>query len=270
MLKIGDFSKLSFISIRMLRYYEEKGLLLPKYVDSESGYRYYDWSELILASKINSFKQMGIPVKTIKKIISSNNTEEIKTFLASYIEIKKKEKESINMQIKLLENTFNQYEEKNRMDYKIKIETIPAHTCISYKDTIPTSEDEGILWEKVYKELYKCNITPAMPKFIYALYHDKEYTGIDTNVEVRIAVKEKGTDTDEIKFIEEKEKEVVSCLFKGYYSQVSSIYIEMAKYLEDNNKKIIGPAFQIYHVGPGDTDNVEEYVTQCGFEMADK
>ena len=41
MLKIGDFSKLSRVSIRMLRHYDEIGLLKPVWIDPESGYRYY-------------------------------------------------------------------------------------------------------------------------------------------------------------------------------------------------------------------------------------
>ena len=40
MLKIGDFSKLSRISIRMLRHYDEIGLLVPESIDSATGYRY--------------------------------------------------------------------------------------------------------------------------------------------------------------------------------------------------------------------------------------
>lgn len=41
MLKIGDFSKLSRISIRMLRHYDEIGLLSPVSVDEMTNYRYY-------------------------------------------------------------------------------------------------------------------------------------------------------------------------------------------------------------------------------------
>lgn len=50
MLKIGDFSKLSRISIRMLRHYDEIGLLKPGKVDAFTGYRYYEESQLLDAS----------------------------------------------------------------------------------------------------------------------------------------------------------------------------------------------------------------------------
>ena len=46
LLKIGDFSKLSRISVRMLRHYDEIGLLRPVYVDRFTDYRYYDEHQL--------------------------------------------------------------------------------------------------------------------------------------------------------------------------------------------------------------------------------
>ena len=44
MLKIGDFSRMSKVTVKALRYYEKEGLLIPKYVDENNGYRYYETS----------------------------------------------------------------------------------------------------------------------------------------------------------------------------------------------------------------------------------
>lgn len=40
MLKIGEFSKLSMLTIKALRFYEKEGLLIPVEVDECSGYRF--------------------------------------------------------------------------------------------------------------------------------------------------------------------------------------------------------------------------------------
>ena len=56
MLRIGDFSKLSRISIRMLRHYDEIGLLHPDSVDDFTGYRYYSEAQLPLAGRIQTLK----------------------------------------------------------------------------------------------------------------------------------------------------------------------------------------------------------------------
>ena len=52
MLKIGEFSKLSRVSVRMLRHYDEVGLLAPSEVDPMTGYRYYSERQLITAGRI--------------------------------------------------------------------------------------------------------------------------------------------------------------------------------------------------------------------------
>lgn len=59
MFKIGEFSKLTMISIKMLRHYDEIGLLAPETVDSFTGYRYYSARQLEAAGKIQALKSMG-------------------------------------------------------------------------------------------------------------------------------------------------------------------------------------------------------------------
>lgn len=60
MFKIGDFSKLSSISIRMLRHYDKVELLQPVKVDEQSGYRYYSASQLKESKSNSNVKRYGI------------------------------------------------------------------------------------------------------------------------------------------------------------------------------------------------------------------
>ena len=64
MLKIGDFSRLSRMSVRMLRHYDELGLLTPLHTDPASGYRYYSPAQLSRASRIRAFRDMGFGLQT--------------------------------------------------------------------------------------------------------------------------------------------------------------------------------------------------------------
>lgn len=47
MFKIGDFSKMSKVTIKALRYYEKEGLIIPSYIDEFTGYRYYESKQLL-------------------------------------------------------------------------------------------------------------------------------------------------------------------------------------------------------------------------------
>ena len=71
MLKIGDFSKLSRVSIRMLRHYDELGLLTPAMTASATGYRYYAEEQLRAAGKIAALRDMGVGLAAIGEILRS-------------------------------------------------------------------------------------------------------------------------------------------------------------------------------------------------------
>lgn len=55
MLKIGEFSKLSMLTVKALRFYEKEGLLSPARVDERTGYRMYDTVQLRTAARIKRF-----------------------------------------------------------------------------------------------------------------------------------------------------------------------------------------------------------------------
>ena len=90
MLRIGDFSKLSRISIRMLRHYDEIGILRPESVDGFTGYRYYRESQLPLAGKIQALKSLGFGLAMIREILGKyEDIQEMERFLL----VKRKELE---------------------------------------------------------------------------------------------------------------------------------------------------------------------------------
>ena len=51
MLKIGEFSKLSQLTVKALRFYEREGILAPSEVDPHTGYRLYTTSQLMEAER---------------------------------------------------------------------------------------------------------------------------------------------------------------------------------------------------------------------------
>lgn len=63
MFKIGEFSKLSRISIRMLRHYDEIGLLVPEETDPWTGYRRYAAAQLMTANRITALRGLGFSLQ---------------------------------------------------------------------------------------------------------------------------------------------------------------------------------------------------------------
>lgn len=80
MIKIGEFAKLFGVSIKTIRFYEEKGILFPTYVDLYSGYRYYDEENIIQMSRILFLKDLGFSIKEIMNIDENSYNEKISEY----------------------------------------------------------------------------------------------------------------------------------------------------------------------------------------------
>jgi DNA-binding transcriptional MerR regulator len=82
MFRIGEFSHIAQVSGRLLRYYEEIGLLSPEYSDPQTGYRYYSAEQLPRLNRILVLKELGLGLDQIAQLLSRNaSSEEIRGML---------------------------------------------------------------------------------------------------------------------------------------------------------------------------------------------
>jgi len=72
MLKIGDFSKLSNVTVKALRHYAELGLLKPAWIDRYSGYRYYTLEQLPRLNRILALKDLGLSLEQVQRVLDSH------------------------------------------------------------------------------------------------------------------------------------------------------------------------------------------------------
>ncbi len=78
MYKIGDFANIFNISIKTIRFYEEKGLIVPKFVDIYSGYRYFDEKNVEEMIEILALKNLGFSLEEIKEFSFDKIPKKIK------------------------------------------------------------------------------------------------------------------------------------------------------------------------------------------------
>ena len=97
--KIGEFSKLTNVSVKTLRYYDEINLFQPQEIDLFSGYRYYSNNQLDDLKLILSLKDVGFSLEEIKK--NKNNYSDA-LFLKKKEELLK-EQENLDNKIKKLD-----------------------------------------------------------------------------------------------------------------------------------------------------------------------
>lgn len=73
-LKIGAFSQLMQVTVKTLRHYEQKGLLLPDEVDEWTGYRYYSVGQMQKLNNIRALQRLGFSLDEIKDCTTPSRT----------------------------------------------------------------------------------------------------------------------------------------------------------------------------------------------------
>jgi DNA-binding transcriptional MerR regulator len=71
LLPIGDFSRMTFLSVKALRHYHEVGLLAPAESDPESGYRRYELAQVSTAQVIRRLRELGMPLEEVRVVMEA-------------------------------------------------------------------------------------------------------------------------------------------------------------------------------------------------------
>jgi DNA-binding transcriptional MerR regulator len=72
---IGDFSRMTHLSVKALRFYHDQGLLEPARIDPSSGYRFYDTGQVPVAQVIRRFRDLDMPLDQVRAVLTAPDVE---------------------------------------------------------------------------------------------------------------------------------------------------------------------------------------------------
>lgn len=268
MLKIGAFSALSRISVRMLRYYDENGLLRPSHIDRFTGYRYYDESQLAEACRIALLRDMGFGVASISAILHGGREAYRSALRQQRAELLRR-RDEVTAQLILLEKALYRTEkEENPMEkYQVVCKTLPERYVASVRDILPDYFYEGRLWHTLMQETAGLNLVPVEP-CAFGIYHDGEYREHDVDVEIQFAVQPGAyADTAHVQFKTVPPVLVASAVHHGSYQTINAANIAVAEWAQRSGYEFAGMSFSIYHVSPAQTSNPDELVTEVCYPV---
>lgn len=272
MLKIGEFSKLSRVSVRLLRLYDEAGLLAPASIDPFTGYRYYSEAQLPVANRITALKEMGFTHVAISEVLRCyDDPSVLERWLLLRREEARVEMETSAQRLRLLDTAIERLrKDESNMKYDVTVKTIPERTVASVRQILPSYDHEGYLWGIYCEETARMDIQDGGPFVCAALFHDREFKEADVDVEIQRTVAGTYPDTKHVKFKTVPAVQVASATFQGSYSQISEVNEAVAAWVAGNGWAFNGAAFFIYHVSPHDTKNPDEFVTEICYPVKRK
>jgi DNA-binding transcriptional MerR regulator/effector-binding domain-containing protein len=259
MLSIGEFSRVTQLSVKALRLYHEKGILVPGSVNLRSKYRYYGSREVERARVLRQLQRMGFSLGEIKEIFNGcQDDAQIATFV-------RKKLEEIDLSIRKYKGM--QADLRMFLD-SIEEEKVILKTNIE-SEVIPEILIGGVRFRGKYSEvgarfaaLFKAAGRWAVGK-PFSLYYDGEYKEEDADIEACLEVKK------------EIRKPGIACrrlpggkaltlLHYGPYEELGRSYQRLYEECREKNLEIVLPSREQYLKGPGMLfrGNPKKYVTK--------
>ena len=271
MLKIGEFSKLSRMSIRMLRHYDEIGLLKPARIDPFTDYRYYQEDQLPRAGRIAALKDMGFSLAEIVQILE---VYEDRQKLDSFYALRQAQLEALSEdtahKLMLLDAARRRLRKEEDMSYDVTLKTFPERYAATVRMILPRYEEEGTIWGMLVEETSGMDLVEADPCLCAVTYLDGEYKEENVDMMAWKTVKGSYPDTEHVKFCTLPEVTVASCTYQGSYDQIVEAYAAVTSWMDAHGYEAAGPMFNIYHVSPHETQDPEAFVTEICYPVKEK
>ena len=112
MYRIGEFSQITELPIKTIRYYDEIGILKPNFVDPFTKYRMYDLKNLEDCKKIILLKRFGFTLEEIKTMLNGSISEQILEDKQLELQEEIREKQQIVYEIEIMKDELTKQKEK--------------------------------------------------------------------------------------------------------------------------------------------------------------
>lgn len=249
MFKIGEFSKISLVPVKTLRYYDEIGLLRPAHVDDFTGYRYYAIEQLPRLNRILALKELGFSLEQVARLVDGALTpQHMREILAMRQAELERTVQGEQERLARVAWRLSQIEQEGAMpNHEMVIKQVEPRLVAGIRDTVPTYPDINRLYGELYGYLGPLG---AAGGTCGAVYYDEGYKERDVDNEALVFLERPVPATERVRVYELPGATVASTIHQGGYSGLSDAYRELIGWIGASGYTICGPNREIYLRGP--------------------
>lgn len=246
MFKVGDFSRLSRVSVKMLRHYDELGLLKPAWVDPATDYRYYAAEQLPRLNRIVALKDLGFSLDQIAGLLADDlSAEAFQAWLVARRGEIDQEVRRQQARLAAVEARLHQLERQGASSYEVVLRQIAPQRVAALRKVLPDSDDMEAMFNDVETYAAGHGARAAAPPL--AIYYDPEYRDIDVDVEVAIPVTRPLPAHGPILTRELPGVEAMACVVHvGRYDSLNEASSALYLWVEANGYRAAGPGREVY------------------------
>ncbi|MDR0625809.1 MAG: MerR family transcriptional regulator [Bifidobacteriaceae bacterium] len=268
LLRIGLFSRLTAISVRMLRHYQEQRVLEPAAIDPFTGHRFYAPDQLTRAHWIVRLRDAGLPVSEIGEVMANRgDPERLRAIMSGHGERLAGERARLN-DMSAAFDRISAYLRESTMDINVRQIQMPAMTVAARRRVLPSYNDEGDLWQEISQLMARSGavLTSRDECVSGATFLDPEYRESDADVEVWLRVVAPFTPVAPLECKEVPARDAVVATLVGSYDGMPEVTAALGTHIAAHNLRT-GPMFNIYRVTPAQNPDPAAWVTDVCFPI---
>lgn len=267
MLKIGEFARLSQVSIKTLRHYDALGVLRPAQIDAESGYRLYDIEQLVDVVRILALKDCGFALEEIARLLRTSDARTVETLLRQRIAAQQQlvVEEQARLQ-RMLARVKQLADTEHVPPYDVALKRTEPLTLIGLRRCVATTAEIGPFAQLVVRHCTQRGLMPAGP--LVHLYYDESALEEGLDLYVGLPVAALPADMAEVHCERLAGGDLVACVIhRGEYATISRAYAALDRWLATSSYRLMGPCREIYHRNPLHTDDPTLYITEIQYPL---
>lgn len=259
MLAIGEFSRLTHLSVRTLRRYHDADLLVPATVDHATGYRYYEADQIPTAQVIHRLRELDVPLADVRRILGSPDAADRAVLVAEHLQRLEAELDRTRAAVVSLRRLLAPEPAPVRVDLR----AVPATTVAAVEADV--AHDDVLAWYAgAMAELDVAVTAPTGPPG--GLYDNALFEVGRGHVLVFRPVDDPPS-VGRVRPVTLPEVELAVTTHVGEHDDIDVTYGELGAWVAANALAVAGPVRETYLVGPRDTSDPSAWRTEIGWPV---
>jgi len=262
-LSIGDFSQITHLSVKTLRRYHEAGLLPPAEVDPDTGYRYYALTQVPTAQVIGRFRELGMPVREVREVLSASDPQARSALIAGHLERLESQLDETRAAVTALRRLL----QPASPPIHVEIRAAEALTAAAICATV--DHREILTWyseamTELDRTLRAAHLRPAGP--CGGLYDNALFTDERGSAVVYVPVADPPA-SGRVQPFTVPAAELAITVHHGPHDDIDVSYGQLGTYVAEHALAVAGPVRETYLTGPRDTGDRAAWRTEIGWPV---
>jgi DNA-binding transcriptional MerR regulator/effector-binding domain-containing protein len=244
-LSIGDFSRMTYLSVKALRRYHDMGLLEPADIDRYTGYRYYEASQVPLGQAIRRFRDLEMPLEQLKEVLHAPDASARNKLIIAHLE----HMESALQQSQQKVASLRALLEVPHAPIAVEYRSVGAAAAIAISEPVHMGDIET-WWSEAFDELHRVLASSSAVRAgpDGALYPNEYFEEELGEVVAFIPVADMPTPSGRPRLIEVPGAELAITVHNGAISELDQTYGALGTFVAEREIGVQGPIRENYVV----------------------